>query len=415
MSSLDAPDFFAEDRPDQAKATRHRSRGPVEAVLACNRPAAAIAEELRRWVIGQDLAVEAMALALRRHYIRIRNCIRPESRIGKENVLLLGPTGCGKSRLVRFLPKLLPLPYLCVDANCLTESGWAGASTDELLAGLANTPSSASPLIPYAIVAVDEIDKKRRQAAGGSRDISGAQAQAALLSWLDSGEVTYQRFSPGRREYGTLDASGWLVVCSGAFVGIEDVVRRRLRGSRTIGLDRVYADESDRDQALLDLLAQVNAEDLEAYGLIPELVGRLHTIVPILPLSADDLIRILVDTPDSPIASAQEWAGREGFTFHFTLPLLEAIADQASASGLGARALYGLVSRCTRRALFEVPADRSYRYRHPTVHLDVDALRDGSYRVTVRRKQASSAGRDEPADPATGDVLDCDQATVAGQ
>lgn len=163
-----------------------------------------------------------------------------------------------------------------------------------------------------------------------------------------------------------------------------------MRGGRTIGLDRTYEDASDRARALGDVLQEVNQDDLVEYGLIPKLVGRIGTIVPLRPLTREDLLRILLETPDSPVTAGRDWATPEGFTLEFSWPLLAAIAEEPAASGLGSRVLFGLVSRCTRRALFEVPTDRRHRYRHPVVSLDVEALRDGAYRVEVPRRGPGS-------------------------
>ena len=167
------------------------------------------------------------------------------------------------------------------------------------------------------------------------------------------------------RHYRSIATDYLLVVLAGAFVGLEKVVEQRLRGKRSIGFGTSHGSVHDRQAADADLLRQVTHEDLVTFGLIPELVGRIHTIVPLRPLGRADLVRILTDTPDSPVPGAQRWASLEGMDLRLSRPLLEAIADEAATSGLGARALQGLVSRVTRRAMYEVTADPRYRHRRP--------------------------------------------------
>lgn len=198
--------FFG-DPPDLDTDAKGRPRGPIKAVIACNESGRAFAKEMEKWPVGQE--VTTLALALRKHYLRIRSCMRPGSQFAKSIILPTGDTGTGESRLRSLLLRLLPVPYLYVDTTGVTEPGWAGASTDELVASfVATCRPSVTALIPYSIAVLDEINKKRVRAMGGSgKGVSGLGGQQSLLAWLDTETITYAVSIPGRRNFQGIDVS----------------------------------------------------------------------------------------------------------------------------------------------------------------------------------------------------------------
>ena len=354
-----------------------------------------IARDLSEHVIGQDEAVRAAAVLVRQHVKRLQEAIHDDiwsldypMRRETRPVLLVGPSGCGKTLLASHVARMAALPYVVEDCTSQTATGFVGRSVSDILAGLIVRSDGGIFIARWGLVVLDEVDKLRRRTASGSLDIGGEGAQRSLLALLDGGVIQVEWPPLGPREARTWRPFGCerlMILMAGAFSGLDDIVRRRLGMTRRkIGFAGP-ATKTD-DVETFDILSQALPEDLIAHGMMPELVGRIGEIVPLRPLGREDLRRILIEAPDGPLALLQEAARRERFEFVLHDDLVDAIVEEASSRGLGARGLHSILSRITRRAMFEIPSDVSrFSEKRNRAELGVDAVRDGSYELVAPR------------------------------
>ncbi|RMH04893.1 MAG: AAA family ATPase [Planctomycetota bacterium] len=305
---------------------------------------------LSRRVIGQETAKKALAVASYTHYLGLAAGDEDHpSPFGRQTPLLIGPTGCGKTYLVHCLADLLGVPYQYVSAAELVEAGYKGTHIETVFQNLYRRCDDDLDLAQQAILFVDELDKCR-SSPGLERDVSGTGAQNALLSVLDGSPIRV-----GPEDSGLLlDTSRILVIAGGAFVGLEDQIRRRLDGG---GLGfRGPGGGAWAEAGTAELLEQVGSEDLIDYGLIPELVGRFSAIAPLQPLSEDDLVRILTTAEGSALAAHCAFAESHGIQLSLSEDALQMIARKAAAFGTGARALRSVLDRELGDLRFQLPA-----------------------------------------------------------
>ncbi|MBK9127176.1 MAG: AAA family ATPase [Phycisphaerales bacterium] len=307
---------------------------------------------LDRFVHGQDRAKRDLATCVYRHYLAVAYSERhPESRhpFGRRHLLLLGPTGAGKTYLVTTLASYLGVPVTFGSAASLVENGYHGEHIDAVFRRLLVETHGDTTVAERAIVFVDEIDKIRRQ-EGSSRDVAGEGVQTSLLAPLDGCPVEV-RFEPGPTY--TLDTSRMLFVCTGAFGGLPEVIRRRLGAGKCFG----FHPGADDPAALSDdeVLARGELQDLEAYGFIPEFLGRFAVISTVKSLSQGDLVSILRDTEDSPLARQRRWFAQHGVQLTLSDDALEAIADIALRSKTNARGLERILAKTLSSLDFRLP------------------------------------------------------------
>lgn len=271
-----------------------------------------IAAALNRTVVGQQDACRALSVHLRRHVLKVREMHyyrymrrAPWSTDDLGGVLLLGPTGCGKTYLVRALAQLASLVFHSEDASSLTETGYVGRDTSDIARAITLEAGGYAPLASTALLFLDEVDKLRFRPDSAGKDVTGEGVQRSLLALLDGAEVRFASDGRQRNRDVALDTDCLFITLAGAFSGLEEIIARRLRrGKTTIGFGREPLDH-DRARRQGDLLQEVTPEDLVQYGFMPELVGRLRDIVPLRPLDADTMRDILLHPECGPLAIYQ--------------------------------------------------------------------------------------------------------------
>ncbi len=353
-------DDFRKDIPNKQKIKKKKNEEKKEApVIDINKIPAShlIKEKLDDYVIGQDYAKKVMSVAVYNHYKRVATNMMDEIEIEKSNMLMIGPTGCGKTYLVKTLAKLLDVPLAITDATSLTEAGYIGDDIESVISKLLAAADNDVERAETGIVFIDEIDKIAKKDSTRSRDVSGESVQQGMLKLLEGSEVEVPVGATSKNAMvplATVNTKNILFICGGAFPDLEGIIKERLNKQASMGFLAELSDKYDNDK---NIMQKVTNEDLRKFGMIPEFLGRLPIVFTLEGLSEEMMVKILTDPKNAIIKQYQKLLELDEVKLEFTEGALQAIAKKALEKNTGARALRSIIEEFMLDIMFEIPKD----------------------------------------------------------
>lgn len=341
-------------KPKEEKQQKEEPREPVS-IPAPHR----IREQLDEYVVGQEQAKKVIAVAVYNHYKRIRDNAADGVELEKSNILMLGPTGSGKTYLVQTLARLLQVPLAITDATSLTEAGYIGDDVESVLSKLLAAAGNDVEQAERGIVFIDEIDKIAKKRNTNSRDVSGEAVQQGLLKLLEGADVEVPVGATSKNAMvpmTTISTRNILFICGGAFSELGKVIRERLNKTASIGFSAELRDKYDGEK---DILKHATAEDLREFGMIPEFLGRLPVLCTLEDLSRDMLVKILTEPKNAIIRQYKKLLAMDEVELNFEQGALELVAERAMDRKTGARALRAILEEFMLDIMYEIPKDEN--------------------------------------------------------
>lgn len=316
-----------------------------------------IKASLDQYVVGQEHAKKVISVAVYNHYKRVATGTMDDIEIEKSNMLMIGPTGCGKTYLVKTLAKLLDVPLAIADATSLTEAGYIGDDIESVVSKLLAAADNDVEKAERGIIFIDEIDKIAKKKSTSHRDVSGESVQQGMLKLLEGAEVEVPVGANSKNAMvplATVNTKNILFICGGAFPDLEDIIKERLTKTASIGFNAELKDKYDKDK---NLLSKVTVEDIRKFGMIPEFIGRLPVIYTLEGLSKEMMVKILSEPKNAILKQYQKLLELDEVSLEFTQDALEAIADKAMEKDTGARALRSIIEEFMLDIMYEIPKD----------------------------------------------------------
>ena len=357
ISFLNLADFPG-DLPGRQKIKKKKK--PLEPInLKDILPPHKIKERLDEYVIGQEQAKKIVSVAVYNHYKRVATGTMDDIEIEKSNILMIGPTGCGKTYLVKTLAKLLDVPLAIADATSLTEAGYIGDDIESVVSKLLAAADNDVERAERGIIFIDEIDKIAKKKETTSRDVSGESVQQGMLKLLEGAEVEVPVGANSKNAMvplATVNTRNILFICGGAFPDLEEIVKQRLNKKTSIGYTAELKDRWDKEK---NILSKVKTEDIKKFGMIPEFVGRLPVLCPMEMLDKEMLIQILKEPKNAILKQYQKLLELDEVNLEFSDDALEAIAEKAMERDTGARALRAIIEEFMLDIMYEIPKDKN--------------------------------------------------------
>ena len=318
-----------------------------------------IKEKLDEYVIGQDHAKKVISVAVYNHYKRVATNTMDDIAIDKSNILMIGPTGCGKTYLVQTLARLLDVPLAITDATSLTEAGYIGDDIESVVSKLLGAADNDVEKAEQGIIFIDEIDKIAKKKNTTSRDVSGESVQQGLLKLLEGSEVEVPVGATSKNAMVplvTVNTRNILFICGGAFPDLDGIIRERLTKHSAIGFNAQLKDVYDEDK---NIARFVTVDDLRSFGMVPEFLGRLPVTVALESLNKEMLVRILKEPKNAIISQYRKLLALDEVDLQFDDEAIELIAERAMEKNTGARALRSIIEEFMLDIMYEIPKDKT--------------------------------------------------------
>ena len=316
-----------------------------------------IKASLDEYVVGQEHAKKVMSVAVYNHYKRVMSDTNDGVEIEKSNMLMVGPTGSGKTYLVKTLARLLDVPLAITDATSLTEAGYIGDDIESVVSKLLAAADNDVERAEHGIIFIDEIDKIAKKRNANQRDVSGESVQQGMLKLLEGAEVEVPVGASSKNAMvpmTTVDTKNVLFLCGGAFPDLDEIIKERLNKAASIGFQADLKDKYDKDE---NLLTQVTVEDVRKFGMIPEFLGRLPILFSLEALTEDMLVKILAEPKNAIVKQYQKLLAMDEVKLEFEDEALHAIAKKAKEKKVGARALRAILEEFMLDIMYEIPKD----------------------------------------------------------